>query len=71
MPGIFASALQFYRFMLISVSSISSETVMIFELPWKPRWVMIMSVNSLTMPAFAKSLFAMQTVEINAQKEFA
>ena len=32
--------------MLISVSSISSETVIIFELPWKPRCVMIMSVNS-------------------------
>ena len=34
-----------YRFMLISVSSISSETVMIFELDWKPRCVMIMSEN--------------------------
>ena len=33
--------------MLISVSSISSETVIILELGWKPRWVMIMSVNSL------------------------
>lgn len=33
--------------MLISVSSIPSETVMIFELPWNPRWVMIMALNSL------------------------
>ena len=35
----------YYRFMLISVSSISSETVMIFEFDWKPRCVMIMSEN--------------------------
>ena len=34
-----------YRFMLISVSSISSETVMIFEFDWNPRCVMIMSEN--------------------------
>ena len=45
MPGIFCVQYSFYRFMLISVSSISSETVMIFELPWKPRWVTIMSIN--------------------------
>ena len=32
-----------YCFILISVASISSETVIIFELPWKPRCVMIMS----------------------------
>ena len=34
-----------YRFILISVSSISSETVMIFEFDWKPRCVMIISEN--------------------------
>ena len=34
-----------YRFMLIRVSSISSETVMILELDWKPRCVIIMSEN--------------------------
>ena len=44
-PRIFIA--YYYRFMLISVSLISSETMMIFELPWKPRGVMIMSVNSL------------------------
>ena len=44
-PGIFIA--YYYRFMLISVSSISSETVIIFELPWNPRCVTIMSLNSL------------------------
>ena len=33
----------------MSVSSISSPTVMIFEFDWKPRCVMIMSANSLAM----------------------
>ena len=33
--------------MLTIVSSISSETVIIFELPWNPRCVTIMSLNSL------------------------
>ena len=38
-------AIWLYRFILISVSSISSETVIIFEFDWKPRCVMIMSEN--------------------------
>ena len=35
--------------MLISVSNISSPTVMTLELDWKPRWVIIISENSLAM----------------------
>ena len=41
-----------YRFILISVSSISSDTVMIFEFDWKPRCVMIMSENWSAMSTF-------------------
>ena len=36
----------------MSVSSISSPTVMIFEFDWKPRCVMIISENSFAMSTF-------------------
>ena len=38
--------------MLMSVSSISSDTVMIFEFDWKPRCVMIISENWSAMSTF-------------------
>ena len=35
-----------YRLRLISSDSISSVVVMILELAWKPRWVVIILTNS-------------------------
>jgi hypothetical protein len=41
-----ASECSYYRLRLTRSFSISSETVITRELAWKPRWAMIMFVNS-------------------------
>ena len=41
-----------YRFMFMSSASISSVVVMMRELAWKPRWVMIILTNSVAKSTF-------------------
>ncbi len=44
--------IQAYLFRLVSSSSILSDTVMILEFAWKPRCVVIISVNSVARSTF-------------------